>query len=170
MTARFSLPIAVLLVCGCVSAPQELACPQDAMLCPDGSAVVRTPPDCAFQPCPAVSTTTTQQPQTLKALSAATERPLYHSMETMWINLTVDSAASGVAEFYVHGISSRGRELLIIRENRTLEPGVNQIALKYQTPSCTGCAGIRPGAYAITAEVNVAGGRYAENMTVEIQQ
>ncbi|MBV1857581.1 MAG: hypothetical protein KUG77_04155 [Nannocystaceae bacterium] len=28
------------------------ACPADAMLCPDGSAVGRSGPDCAFEPCP----------------------------------------------------------------------------------------------------------------------
>lgn len=33
--------------------PQDqVACTQEAMLCPDGSAVGRTGPNCAFAPCP----------------------------------------------------------------------------------------------------------------------
>jgi len=35
-----------------------VACTQEAKICPDGSAVGRTGPNCAFAPCPAV------QPQT----------------------------------------------------------------------------------------------------------
>ncbi len=30
----------------------EVACPADALLCPDGSAVGRTGPNCTFAPCP----------------------------------------------------------------------------------------------------------------------
>ena len=33
----------------------EVACTTDAMMCPDGSAVGRTGPDCSFAPCPGVS-------------------------------------------------------------------------------------------------------------------
>ena len=32
--------------------PQPVACTMDAKLCPDGSAVGRTGPDCEFPPCP----------------------------------------------------------------------------------------------------------------------
>ncbi|HVY35913.1 MAG TPA: hypothetical protein VG982_01380 [Candidatus Paceibacterota bacterium] len=32
--------------------PAQTACPQDAMLCPDGSYVARTGPQCTFAPCP----------------------------------------------------------------------------------------------------------------------
>ena len=167
---RAALLLTVLLLCGCMSAPQT-ACPKDAKLCPDGSAVARTPPDCDFQPCPAAqSTSTTQQPKALKALSLSTERPLYHSMETMWINLTLESDAGGLAEVWVHGINSRGRERLTLRSNHTLKQGVNNIALKYQTPPCTGCAGINPGKYTVSAEVTLAGKTTTYNTTVEIQQ
>lgn len=34
----------------------EIACPQDAILCPDGSYVSRTGPNCAFAPCPSEKT------------------------------------------------------------------------------------------------------------------
>jgi len=32
--------------------PSEKACSQEAMLCPDGSGVGRTGPNCEFAPCP----------------------------------------------------------------------------------------------------------------------
>jgi hypothetical protein len=33
--------------------PEPVACPDDAMVCPDGTAVGRTGPSCTFPPCPA---------------------------------------------------------------------------------------------------------------------
>lgn len=40
-----------------VNAPDEKACTQEAKLCPDGSAVGRTGPNCEFAACPTASTT-----------------------------------------------------------------------------------------------------------------
>lgn len=41
-----------------VPAPGQVACTQEAKLCPDGSAVGRTGPNCEFAACPTVNTTT----------------------------------------------------------------------------------------------------------------
>jgi hypothetical protein len=38
--------------------PLPLACTEEAKICPDGSAVGRTLPNCEFAPCPVVATTT----------------------------------------------------------------------------------------------------------------
>jgi hypothetical protein len=38
--------------------PPGTACTQEAKICPDGSAVGRTGPDCSFAPCPALATST----------------------------------------------------------------------------------------------------------------
>ncbi len=35
-----------------VQKPQPVACTEEALLCPDGSAVGRIAPDCRFAPCP----------------------------------------------------------------------------------------------------------------------
>lgn len=40
------------------SAPREQACTMEAKICPDGSAVGRTGPNCEFAECPTVATTT----------------------------------------------------------------------------------------------------------------
>ncbi len=45
-----------LLLLGCLQPPQQ-ACTQEAKLCPDGSSVGRTGPNCEFAPCPAGNTT-----------------------------------------------------------------------------------------------------------------
>jgi len=45
-------------------------CTQEAMICPDGTAVGRTGPDCAFAPCP-VTTASTTATTTLSATSSA---------------------------------------------------------------------------------------------------
>lgn len=69
MRARFLLPLAALLLLGAgcskdtdtgLQRPNEIppevgeprACTQEAKLCPDGSAVGRTGPNCEFAPCP----------------------------------------------------------------------------------------------------------------------
>ena len=62
----YILPVAILLAAGCsakkpaTNTPPagqgQVACTQEAMLCPDGSAVGRTGPDCAFAPCPTATT------------------------------------------------------------------------------------------------------------------
>ena len=44
--------MAVLVISGCVS---DIACTEDARECPDGTMVVRVPPDCEFEPCPGCS-------------------------------------------------------------------------------------------------------------------
>lgn len=49
-----ALLFAALVAYGCVSSgsPQPKACTADAKICPDGSAVGRTGPDCEFAACP----------------------------------------------------------------------------------------------------------------------
>ncbi len=43
---------AVLIVYTLEGKPKQTACTEEAKLCPDGSAVGRTGPDCEFEPCP----------------------------------------------------------------------------------------------------------------------
>jgi hypothetical protein len=54
-TTALALALAVLATFACKPSRREPptgACPADAMLCPDGSAVGRTGPNCTFPPCP----------------------------------------------------------------------------------------------------------------------
>lgn len=58
-TLIFSLAAVLLLVAGCAkkavpeaAAPEQKACTMEAKMCPDGSYVGRTGPDCEFAPCP----------------------------------------------------------------------------------------------------------------------
>ncbi|MEI7961917.1 MAG: hypothetical protein WCI04_06295 [archaeon] len=44
------LLISTLLIFGCTGSPK--ACTEEALLCPDGNAVGRAGPNCAFTPCP----------------------------------------------------------------------------------------------------------------------
>jgi len=51
--------LAVLIAMGCLQEGKApVACPEDAKICPDGTAVTRVPPDCEFAPCPGASTDT----------------------------------------------------------------------------------------------------------------
>lgn len=53
MNKLFIILILLILASGCVQGP--VACTEDARLCPDGTSVVRVPPDCEFEPCPKCS-------------------------------------------------------------------------------------------------------------------
>lgn len=49
------LVVAVLVGLNFSSQPKQIACTMEAKLCPDGSAVGRTGPNCEFAPCPAIN-------------------------------------------------------------------------------------------------------------------
>ena len=61
MNRPFFFAAAILLLAGCTPAPiapggsGAVACTMEAKLCPDGSYVGRTGPDCQFAPCPSTS-------------------------------------------------------------------------------------------------------------------
>jgi len=42
--------------------PEQVACTMEAMICPDGSSVGRTGPNCEFSPCPTTATSPTSTP------------------------------------------------------------------------------------------------------------
>jgi hypothetical protein len=45
----------IIFLSGCIK--QQKGCTEEAKICPDGSVVVRVPPDCEFEACPSLSTT-----------------------------------------------------------------------------------------------------------------
>lgn len=57
MLAPRLIVVALLLLsldeCETKPPPEDVVCPADAMMCPDGSSVGRQGPDCEFAPCPA---------------------------------------------------------------------------------------------------------------------
>ncbi len=153
--------ILLVYVAYALTSPAPVVCTEDALVCWDGSTASRVSPSCEFSPC-------LQDP--VKGIDLKSERNLYHSQEIMWLNLTVESETGGLAQVWAHGIEARLTERLRIRQNQTLKPGINEIMLKYPTPSCTGCAGIKPGNYTVTAEVTVGARTQSKNITVDIQQ
>jgi hypothetical protein len=54
---RFLLLVVLVLLSGCLQQNPPVACPADAKICPDGTAVGRVPPDCEFAPCPTLNCT-----------------------------------------------------------------------------------------------------------------
>ena len=70
MKKWFLILLVVILLSGCIK--QQKACTEEAKVCPDGSIVVRVPPDCEFEPCPSTSTITetTIQTTTVEKISS----------------------------------------------------------------------------------------------------
>jgi hypothetical protein len=102
--------------------------------------------------------------------SLTTNKTVYRSRQVMLAEITVDSETGGNAQIWLHGIYARNREHLSIRQNHTLQKGENIIRLSHRLPSCTGCAGISPGDYVITAELTIEETVYEANTTIGIRQ
>jgi len=147
------------LVVGCEGKP-PLACPADAKVCPDGSTVSRTGPDCVFPQCPVNK----------ESMSVSTPKKVYHSREKMWVNVSFNSPKSGNTSFTVYGIHSRGQNRLLLRSIKSVNVGENTLVFDYQTPPCTGCAGINPGDYYVHVNATVDGQLFYANTTVEVRQ
>ena len=49
---KWIIILAILVLVGCKPIPE---CEMDVMVCPDGSAVIRTGPSCEFFPCPEIT-------------------------------------------------------------------------------------------------------------------
>jgi hypothetical protein len=62
MTKKFMIPLVLLsiILTGCTSTIHSQACTEEAKVCPDGSAVGRTQPNCEFAPCPTTGIITPQ--------------------------------------------------------------------------------------------------------------
>jgi hypothetical protein len=79
-----------------VKAPSGIACTQEAKLCPDGSAVGRTGPNCEFAACPEVATEPTPTPATVPAVATSTpiaigDSAVVHGMNIRVLHLVEDS-------------------------------------------------------------------------------
>jgi hypothetical protein len=96
-----------------------------------------------------------------------TDKPLYHSAETMNITAIVDS--NQVLEnvtVSVQGLKGK----LNLKENFNLEKGLNQISLTYRLPRCNVCGGINEGDYDIKFEISYGEMELVDQITIRIRQ
>jgi hypothetical protein len=104
------------------------------------------------------------------SVSASTDRTLYRGGGDMEINVTIEADSKTPVDVYVHGIKAGKTERLNALTNQVLERGRSIITFQYKLPECTGCAGIIPGNYTITAEVKANGKTDTNSLTVEIRK
>lgn len=91
----FGLILGVVFLIGCTT-NVPVACTEDARMCPDGSAVVRIPPDCEFEPCPEVKGMTYEGAVAIAQASECVEKGdltdqyMYNeNSKTWWIDLDI---------------------------------------------------------------------------------
>lgn len=95
-----------------------IACTMDAKVCPDGSTVGRTAPNCEFAPCPANETPTTQTPttQTPTTQTPTTQAPTMPLMQ--WLKDHKGVALIGAGLILLLIFSGGGsRVVRVIRES-----------------------------------------------------
>jgi hypothetical protein len=90
----------------------------------------------------------------LTLVNFSTDKQLYHSREKMKINaILLSEGEMENVRVKVFGIK-RGNSYKLSQEKVVnLTKGKNEIEFSYVTPSCYGCAGIKPGKYDLTLEV-----------------
>jgi len=84
----------------------------------------------------------------------STDKKLYQSKQVANITLSINSSEKlNNVTAKVYGISARGKYYLNTQVKMNLSAGENIKSITYNMPSCTGCAGIRPGTYKINCDV-----------------
>ncbi|MDQ3008994.1 MAG: hypothetical protein M3Q81_05400, partial [bacterium] len=105
--------------------PDQTMCTMDAMICPDGSAVDRSGPNCEFDPCPTEITTDTWQSFTSPELGIAFSHPMHWTVsvqESMPPTITIGN--QGPAVSYMAG---EGPEPIVFIFESWRNPTGNQV-------------------------------------------
>ena len=108
--------------------------------------------------------------EAVRTISMSTDRQSYRSRENMKMDITIESDIDSPVDLRLHGINSRGFERFNLQTRQELGIGRNILTMNYQLPSCTGCAGITPGNYTITAEAKAGNETKSADATIEIMQ
>jgi cytochrome c biogenesis protein CcdA/thiol-disulfide isomerase/thioredoxin len=91
-------------------------------------------------------------------LSIFTEKDVYHSNETLKVQLDFNSPDDGNGQIQVSGISNAfGRASISETRDASIRKGSNRFDFEFKTPSCEECSAIAPGVYSINATVNIGG-------------
>ncbi len=91
-------------------------------------------------------------------LSISTEKDIYHSNETLQIQLDFNSSDNGKGQIEVSGIKNAfDRPSINEKREVSIEKGSNSFIFDFKTPSCEECSAIEPGVHDINATVNIAG-------------
>ncbi len=100
-------------------------------------------------------------------ISVSTDKQSYGSSESVMIVVeVVSSEAVEDTVVRVWGITVSGKNHIESQSSLPLKQGSNMFLFKEQTPQCTsGCGGVHPGKYTVSASVEVAGKKLAESST-----
>ncbi|HEY9205658.1 MAG TPA: cytochrome c biogenesis protein CcdA [Candidatus Methanoperedens sp.] len=91
-------------------------------------------------------------------LSISTEKEIYHSNETLEIQLDFNSSDSGKGQIEISGIKNAfGRPSINEKREAIIEKGSNRFVFEFKTPSCEDCSAIEPGVHDINATVKISG-------------
>ncbi|NJD77539.1 MAG: hypothetical protein FIB08_10665 [Candidatus Methanoperedens sp.] len=91
-------------------------------------------------------------------LSLSTEKDIYHSNETLKIQLYFNSPDDGKGEIQISGIKNAfDRPSINEKREVAIEKGSNRFDFEFKTPSCEECSAIEPGIHDINATVIIAG-------------
>ncbi|VVB96309.1 putative Thioredoxin [uncultured archaeon] len=94
-------------------------------------------------------------------LSISTEKEIYHSNETLQIQLDFNSPDNGKGEIQVSGIKNAfDRPSINEKRDVVIVKGSNRFDFEFKTPSCEECSAIEPGIHYVNTSVIFAGKTY----------
>ena len=156
---------------------EPVACTMEAKLCPDGSYVGRTGPNCAFAPCPEATSTAPAAAPVIYSITPSSG-PIGTEMTIDGFGFSADNTVHFGYGTVVHVVASSGGPAIMCARGATnCHSGVHQRitvaipsvltpACYYATPRCLiASRGTAPGTYDVSVS-NEHGSSNAETFTV----
>lgn len=139
-----------------------VACTMDAKICPDGSAVGRTGPNCEFAACPSVSTTTSYQKGDTVTVTMRVGESRNALGETITVNKVLDDSRcpidvqciwAGTVHVQATVVSGMGNGAITFELGKTGTTEVNEYTLTDVAPAKNSQQEITAGSYVFTFKV-----------------
>lgn len=101
----------------------------------------------------------------------ATDKEIYHSNETLLVDIEFNATQAGAAQIMVSGIRNDfGRALINQSRDEDLKKGKNIFKFEFSTPSCEACSALSPGVYAINATITTGGKTFETYRMVTLER
>ncbi len=134
-------------------APTEQVCTQEAKLCPDGSAVGRTSPDCAFAECPSGGPISLETRIGKEASGLNVRITPLEVIEDSRCPVDVMCIQAGTVRVRARLVSGLGEAMQEFKLNQPVTTEVERITLTGVFPQPTAGTEIRDGEYVFEFEV-----------------
>ncbi len=101
----------------------------------------------------------------------STEKTVYHSNETLIVQVYFNSTKEEQAQLQVSGIKNQfGRPMLEETRDIILKKGNNSFDFEFKTPSCEECSAVAPGAHYLNATLSIGNKKYESHKEIILER